>query len=114
MPEEPKLKRRYQRIATPTGIWVAWQHGKKQEVSRVRDLNVGGMFVTTPTAPPKGATVQILLSVPEGEIKSQAAVRNVTPAEGMGVEFKDMSQHDAARLEKLVTRLLRANSGDSA
>jgi hypothetical protein len=114
MSENPKSKRRYQRIPTPKGLWVAWQHNNGQDVSRVRDLNVGGLFVATPAALPEGSVVQILLSVPEGEIRSQAVVRNVSPGEGMGVEFKDIPAQDADRLERLVTRLLRANSGDSA
>jgi hypothetical protein len=114
MSENPKSKRRYQRIPTPKGLWVAWQHNNSQDVSRVRDLNVGGLFVATPHTPPEGAIVQILLSVPEGEIRSQAVVRNVTPGQGMGVEFKDILPQDADRLERLVSRLLRATLGDSA
>jgi hypothetical protein len=113
MSENPKSKRRYQRIPTPKGLWVAWQHNNSQDVSRVRDLNVGGLFVATPAVPPEGSLVQILLSVPEGEIRSQAIVRNVSPGQGMGIEFKDMHAQDADRLERLVTRLLRANSGES-
>jgi PilZ domain len=111
MPEDPKSKRRYQRVPTPKGLWVAWQHNNGQDVSRVRDLNVGGLFVATAFPPPEGSVVQILLSVPEGEIRSQAIVRNVMPGEGMGVEFKSMRSTDADRLERLVARLLRANPG---
>lgn len=108
-----KSKRRFERIPTPKGLWVAWQHNGNQNVSRVRDLNVGGLFVATPIPVPQGVVIQILLSVPEGEIRSQAVVRNVTPGEGIGIEFKDMSPQDADRLEKLVTRLLRAGSGEA-
>jgi hypothetical protein len=114
MPEDPKLKRRYQRIPTPVGIWVAWQHDHNQDVSRVRDLNTGGLFIATSTPAPEGATIQILLSVQEGEIRSEAVVRNVAPAEGMGIEFKDMSQQAAVRLGNLVSRLLRSNRRDES
>jgi hypothetical protein len=113
MPEDPKSKRRYQRVPTPKGLWVAWQHNNSQEVSRVRDLNVGGLFVSTAAAVPLGAIIQILLSVPEGEIKGQAVVRNVMPGEGLGIEFKDLNAQDADRLERLVARLLRAVANDS-
>lgn len=116
MSKQPsKSNRRYERIPTPKGLWVAWQHNTNQQnVSRVRDLNVGGLFVATPIPVPTGAVIQVLLSVPEGEIRSQAVVRNVTPGEGIGVEFKDMSAQDAERLEKLVARLLGAGSNHSA
>jgi hypothetical protein len=107
MPENPKLRRRYERISTPKGLWVAWEYEKRQQVSRVRDLNAGGLFVATPVPAPSGATVQILLNVAEGQIKGQAVVRNVTPREGMGIEFKDLTTADAERLDRLISRLLK-------
>ncbi len=108
--ERSKSDRRYERIATPKGVWVAWQDGKQQNVSRVRDLNAGGLFIATPTPLALGSTVTLLLSVPEGEIRSRAVVRNVIPGEGMGVQFTELSQQDTIRVEKLVARLLRAES----
>ncbi|HXY79403.1 MAG TPA: PilZ domain-containing protein [Candidatus Bathyarchaeia archaeon] len=115
MPKDSgKSNRRFERIATPKGLWVAWQHNTNQNVSRVRDLNVGGLFIATPTPTPQGVTLTVLLSVPEGEIRSQALVRNVTPGEGMGIEFKDISAQDADRLQRLIARLLRSGPNDSA
>jgi PilZ domain len=108
--ENSKAGRRFDRIATPKGVWVAWRDGKQENVSRVRDLNVGGLYVATPTPLAVGSTFTILLSVPEGEIRSRAVVRNVVPGDGMGIEFVDISPLDAARVEILVARLLRAES----
>ena len=102
----PKSNRRYQRIPTPKGVWVAWQNGTQSSVSRVRDLNIGGLFIATPTPAPVGAVVTVLLSVPEGEIRSRTVVRNVVQGEGMGVEFANIAEADAARLDKLISRLL--------
>jgi hypothetical protein len=111
MAESPsKTNRRYKRIPTPTGIWVAWRDGNKQSVSRVLDLNVGGLYIVTPEPVTLGTVVTILLSVPEGEIRGLGTVRNVKGGEGMGVEFTGIAQQDAARLEKLVSRLLLAAS----
>jgi Tfp pilus assembly protein PilZ len=111
--ENTKADRRHPRIATPKGVWVAWQDGKQQNVSRVRDLNVGGLFIATPAPQPVGSVVTLLLSVPEGEIRSRATVRNLIPGEGMGVQFTEISQQDQVRVEKLVTRLLGAESSAS-
>ena len=108
--EKTKADRRHQRIATPKGVWVAWQDGKQQNVSRVRDLNLGGLFIATPTPLALGSTVTILLSVPEGEIRSRATVRNIVPGEGMGVQFTEISHQDQVRVDKLVTRLLSVES----
>ncbi len=106
MPADPKSNRKYPRIPTPKGVWVAWQDGTQGSVSRVRDLNVGGLFIATPVPPAPGREITVLLSVPEGEIRGKAVVRNVTPGEGMGVAFKEISLQDAARLENLIVRLL--------
>lgn len=101
-----KSKRRYQRIATPKGVWVAWQSKTAQNVSRVQDLNLGGLFIATPDPLPVGTQVTLLLSVAEGEIRSQSTVRNITPGTGMGVEFTEMSLQDKVRLNTLINRLL--------
>ncbi len=105
-----KSDRRHPRIATPHGVWVAWHDSRNQRnVSRVRDLNIGGMFIVTPTPMLTGASIAVLMAVPEGEIRSSALVRNVVPKEGMGVQLVETKPEDLARLNKLVTRLLRNN-----
>ena len=109
-----KSNRRYPRIPTPKGVWVSWQHDGSQSVSRVRDLNIGGLFIDTKTPPPVGTSITLLFSVPEGEIRSTAVVRNVTPGEGMGVQFMAMSQEHAVRLQTLFTRLLRSSNATPA
>lgn len=112
--ESSKADRRHQRVATPQGVWVAWQNEKQQSVSRVRDLNVGGMFIATPTPLSLGAVVPVLLSVPEGEIRGRATVRNVVLGEGMGVQLTEITAENQARLDKLVARLLMAEARASA
>jgi hypothetical protein len=109
MPNDAKARRRHARVATPKGIWVAWQDQGQQGVSRVRDLNLGGLFVATATPAPVGTIVTLLLSVPEGEIRTRSTVRNVMPGEGMGVEFADMALPDQTRLQALIARLLASN-----
>ncbi len=104
-----KSRRRYPRIQTPKGVWVAWQiEGQKQSVSRVSDLNLGGLFIDTPSPLALGTVLSVLLAVPEGEIRARSTVRNTT-SEGMGVEFTEIAKADRARLEALITRLIAAN-----
>lgn len=106
-----KHLRRYPRIATPTGVWVAWQQdGQKQSVCRVCDLNVGGLFVSTTAPAAVGTLISVLFSVPEGEIRGHATVRNVKTGEGMGVQFTAMGGQDTERLRKLIARLLETSS----
>jgi hypothetical protein len=109
--KDPKALRRFPRIATPRGVWVAWQNeSHKQSVCRVSDLNVGGLFIETLAPARAGDTVSVLLSVPEGEIRGHAVVRNVSVGKGMGVQFTAIGAVDSDRLFKLVTRLLQAQS----
>jgi len=109
-----KSRRRYPRIQTPKGIWVAWQGDNiKQSVSRVSDLNLGGLFISTPAPAPLGTVLTVLLSVPEGEIRGRSTVRSVS-ADGMGVEFTEISTADQTRLQALVARLLASTSSPSA
>jgi hypothetical protein len=112
--EGSKADRRHQRVTTPKGVWVAWQNDKHQNVSRVRDLNVGGMFIATPTPLPLGTALPVLMSVPEGEIRARATVRNVVPAEGMGVQITEISAENQTRMDKLVARLLMAEARATA
>jgi PilZ domain len=105
-----KSQRRHPRVPTPKGVWVAWQsENHKQSVSRVSDLNFGGLFIATPNPAPLGTVLTVLLSVPEGEIRGRSTVRNAT-TEGMGVEFTEIAEPDQARLQALITRLLAASS----
>jgi len=111
--DNSQANRRNPRVATPKGVWVAWQNDKQQNVSRVRDLNVGGMFIATPTPLAAGTVLPLLMSVPEGEIRGKATVRNLIPGEGMGVQFTEIGAESQARLDKLVARLLMAESNNS-
>ena len=79
----------------------------------MKDLNVGGLFIVTPNPLPLGTILTVLLSVPEGEIRSSAIVRSAVPNEGMGVQFSETALTDNERLHKLVTRLLRSNSAEA-
>ncbi|HXU20657.1 MAG TPA: PilZ domain-containing protein [Verrucomicrobiae bacterium] len=115
MTENGKHNRRFPRIATPSGVWVAWQQdGQKQSVSRVCDLNIGGLFIATPKPASVGTVISVLFSVPEGEIRGHATVRNFKAGEGMGVQFTAMGGQDTDRLRKLVARLLDAASSQQA
>ena len=103
-----RSNRRYPRIPTPKGVWVSWQNDGNQNVSRVRDLNIGGLFIEATTPPSVGTSITLLFSVPEGEIRISAIVKNITPGEGMGVQFVAMTQEHAVRLQTLFSRLLRS------
>jgi hypothetical protein len=104
-PAQIKENRRNARIEVSKGIWVSWQTDGPRNVSRVRDLSAGGVFVSTPTPAPVGAAVKLLFALPEGEVRIQGVVRYADPKRGMGVEFARMGAGDRARLQELLRRL---------
>lgn len=97
--------RRTPRIEISKGIWVAWRTDGSPNVSRVRDLSAGGVFILTNTPLSKGSAVQLLFSLPEGEMRIEGTVRYSKAKEGMGVEFTQMGVADRARLQELIRRL---------
>jgi PilZ domain len=99
------VQRRYQRVALPKGMLVAWQCNDGRGVARVSTLGLGGLFMSTPDPPPVGTLVKLLFDVPGGEVRARATVKNIKPGEGMAVAFVDMESPDRARLNQLVKRL---------
>jgi hypothetical protein len=99
------VKRRYDRVALPKGMLVAWQCSDGRGVARVATLGLGGLFMSTPDPPPVGTLVKLLFDVPGGEVRARGTVKNIKPGQGMAVAFVDMDSPDRARLHQLVKRL---------
>lgn len=106
MTQKPsKDNRRDARVPVSQGIWVAWTAGGSRVVSRVRDLSAGGVFVSTRDPIPVATAIQMLFSLPEGEIRVQGVVRFSAKDRGFGVEFTKMEAGDRARFLELLRRL---------
>jgi hypothetical protein len=99
--------RRYQRISLPEGMFVAWYGGGEQQVSRVKTLGIGGLFLSGFNALSLGTKLRLVFEVPGGTVQAECVVRGIAPGEGIGVEFTKMGARDRILLERLLTRLLR-------
>jgi len=97
--------RRNPRTEVSKGIWVSWQAKGPSTVSRVRDLSIGGVFVSTTAPPAIGTVVKLLFALPEGEVRVEGIVRYADSKKGMGVEFTRMGTGDGARFRELLRRL---------
>ncbi|HUA00154.1 MAG TPA: PilZ domain-containing protein [Candidatus Aquilonibacter sp.] len=97
--------RRNPRTEVAKGIWVSWQTTGAKTVSRVRDLSIGGVFVSTTAPPAVGAAVKLLFALPEGEVRIEGIVRYADAKKGMGIEFVRMGAADGARFRELLRRL---------
>jgi hypothetical protein len=101
------VKRRHQRIALPQGMSVTWYGSGQQQVSRVKTLSIGGLFLCGSNTLRVGTDLTLVFEVPGGMVLADAVVRNIVPGEGMGVEFTKMNAQSRVLLEGLLTRLLR-------
>jgi PilZ domain len=99
--------RRHERISLPKGMVVAWYGGGQQQVSRVKTLSMGGLFLCGTAAAPVGMDLRLVFEVPGGIVQAEAIVRNIVPGEGMGIEFTKINPEDRVLLERLLKRLLR-------
>jgi hypothetical protein len=93
------------RVPTPSGVWVYWYCWGCDDVSRVRDLSPGGLFVETATPRGVGLTVKLEFLVQEGQIRADAVVRRVEPGLGLALKLTAVSEEDRLRLQALISRL---------
>ena len=99
--------RRHQRISLPKGMSVAWYGGGDSQVSPVKTLGAGGLFLAASAVRPVGTTLTLLFQVPGGFVQAQGIVRSITPGEGMGVEFTEVGPQARVLLDDLLRRLLQ-------
>ncbi len=83
-------RRKNQRIPTPTGLWASCKLDDRRTTLRVQDFSVSGALLVTEEAIPVGTRLELLFSVPVGEIRALAVVRSFTQGRGIGVEFVSM------------------------
>ena len=86
---------------------VAWYGGGDSQVSRVKTLSSGGLFLSTDHVRPVGTKLTLLFEVPGGLVQAEAVVRNVSPSWGMGVEFTSVGPQARVLLDDLLKRLLQ-------
>ena len=86
-------------------VLVYWSSVGRNDVLRVGNLSLGGMFVETRKPQPVGVMAQIHFLVEEGQIRIKAIVRHVKHSTGMGLEFIAVAHEDRPRLAALLTRL---------
>jgi hypothetical protein len=93
------------RVETPEGVWVDWRCAGCEDISRVRNVSLGGLFVETAKSGVVGSTVKLDFLVQEGAIKAGAVVRRAEPGRGFAMKFTALGEEDRARLEALINRL---------
>ena len=93
------------RVCVKEDVWVLWGSKGEEDVSRIKDLSIGGLFLQTTSLKPAGVSVRLHFLVEEGEIKAEALVRHAKPGAGVGLKFLALSEQGKPRLAALLARL---------
>lgn len=96
------------RLQTTGQVWAFWHSQSHEDLSPVRDLSIGGLFLETHKKHAAWMLTRLHFLVEEGQIRADAEVRHVRPGEGMGLRFKAVNEKDHAKLAALLTRLRRS------
>ena len=103
-------RRRSSRVPASDDVWTYWESTPHRDVSRIRDLSPGGLFLETPARKKEGEMVRLHFLVQEGQIRAEAVVRHVIAGRGFGVKIESLSSQDAPQMKRLLSRL-RENLG---
>jgi hypothetical protein len=98
-------RRMTSRFATKGDFWVYWSCQGMDDVSRVCDLSLGGLCLSTPAPPPLGAKAKIDFLVREGQIRAEAVVRHFVSGGGLGLKFIKITAKDCPQLVALLNRI---------
>ena len=93
------------RIPAPGDVWVYWDCDGREDVSRVRDMSMGGLFIETEDPKTAGTLTRLHFLVQEGQIRADAVVRHAKSGIGLGLRFTALSEQDRPKLAALLARL---------
>jgi hypothetical protein len=97
------------RVETLKGVWVDWRCAGREDISRVRNMSLGGLFVETSTSRGLSSTVKLEFLVQEGKVRADAVVRRFEPGSGLALKFTAVIAEDRPRLAKLMNRLRQSS-----
>ena len=86
-------------------VWIHWQCNGRDDLSRVRDLGVAGLFLETLHGSTLGLTVKLDFLVQEGQIRAEGTVRHIVPGDGIGLKLTAVTDQDRPHLAALMKRL---------
>jgi hypothetical protein len=105
-----RSRRMSSRTETLGDVWVYWRCDGMDDVSRVCDLSVGGLFLSAPVPPPVGAKARLEFLAQEGQIRAEAVVRHHVPGAGLGLKFTAITDKDCPQLVALLNRIRTLSS----
>lgn len=106
-PTSAPSRRFTSRVQTPGDVWVCWKCQGREDISLVRNMSMGGLFIETPQPRPSGTVTRLDFLVAEGQIRADAIVRHAKAGAGLGLKFTALNEKDRPQLAALIGRLRR-------
>jgi len=105
--QKPSYSRRaLTRLPASDDIWICWRCNGRDDISRVLDISIDGLFIETSHQTIKeGMPAKLDFLVQEGRVTAEAVVRHVRRGNGLGLKFLAVSDQDRSRLKSLLARL---------
>lgn len=98
------------RVNADDRVYVFWFCNGRSDLSRVRNLNLGGVFIETGVGKDIGAPVELHFLVSEGQIRAKAIVSHAESGQGLGLKFTSLKDHDRLHFGALMKRLYSTDS----
>ena len=61
-------KRRFPRVTLPRGMSIAWKTKERHDISRVKSISLGGLFIEAAEPARMGDTIQVQFDIPGGAV----------------------------------------------
>lgn len=104
--QQPAYSRRRSSRSPVTGeVWVYWSCDGRDDVSRIGNISVSGIFMESKSARPVGAKLKLNFLVQEGQIRAEAVVQHVLSGRGLGMKFTAVTEEDRPHLAALIRRV---------
>src|SRR5258708_21914661 len=82
------------RIAVLLDVWVCWNCNGREDISGVRDMSIGGLFLNKQLRRATGTPMKIDFFVQEGQIRADAFVRHAVPDRDLGLKITALTGHE--------------------
>jgi hypothetical protein len=110
--EAPIYSRRFTaRIELQDRVCVYWSCAGKDDLSPIRNLSTGGLFLETARRGVVGAIAKLDFLVPEGQVRAEAVIKHVEQGQGLGLKFLSVRDEDRVRLAEFMKRHRRPARG---
>src|SRR5260370_7440952 len=104
-PATSPSRRLTSRVPAPGDVWVYWKCHGREDVSCVRNMSMGGLFIETPDPKAEGVPARLHFLVQEGQIRADAVVRHAMSGVGLGLKFTPFNNQHLPNLPASLSSL---------